>query len=65
MMVGASASGGPPIGYRSVGYEVGGGGCRVRKAGTMIKKRQHASGRTGSRYGSMQTNVYMNRKDMV
>lgn len=31
----------------------------------MIKKRQVARGRTGSRYGSMQINVYMKRKESV
>jgi hypothetical protein len=30
-----------------------------------MKKRQHARGRTGSRDGSMQTNVYTNRKERV
>jgi hypothetical protein len=61
----AAASGGPDSGYRSVGRFVGGGGCRARNAGTMMKNRHEASGRTTRRVGLTHTKVYTKRKDRV
>jgi len=65
LTVRAAASGGPFIGYRSVGKLVGGGGCRARNAGTMTKNRQHANGNTATRVGLTHTKVYTKRKEMV
>jgi hypothetical protein len=48
---------GPYAEYESVGASVGGGGCRVINAGTMIKRSKRAGGRTASRYGFKQMNV--------
>ena len=65
LTVRAAASGGPPSGYKSVGRWAGGGGCRAKKAGTMMKKRQQARGRTATRVGFTHTKVYTKRKERV
>lgn len=43
----------------------GGGGWRVRKAGTMIKSRKITSGSTNNKCGSKQMKEYTKRKDKV
>ena len=48
-MVRGGASGGPFMEYVALGTVEGGGGCRVRYAGTMTKKRAPAMGSTGRR----------------
>lgn len=43
----------------------GGGGWRVRKAGTMMKRRKITSGSTNNKCGSKQIKEYTKRKDKV
>lgn len=64
LMVRAPARGGPPR-LPCQRSESSGSGCRVRKLGTMTKKRQLASGKTGNKYGSTHTKVQTKRKDKV
>ena len=50
-------SAGPSAEYESVGALVGGGGCRVMNAGTIMKISTRAGGMAASRYGSKHINV--------
>lgn len=54
LISGGGAIAGPWAVYFSIGM-LGGGGCRVTKEGTMMKRRMHATGSTAMRYGSRQT----------
>ena len=63
LMVRAGAMGGPEIEYE--GVEVGGGGCRLKYAGTRRKRSVETRGIKGRRYGLRHTKVYTIRKDMV
>lgn len=65
LMLGAGADAGPCIVALSAGWLFGGGGCRERKAGTITKKRQAASGITARRLGLRQHKVYTERKESV
>ena len=63
LIVRAGAMGGPEMEYE--GVAVGGGGCRLRYAGTSRKKSVETRGIRGKRYGLRHTNVYTMRKERV
>jgi hypothetical protein len=68
LIVRAPARGGPdrlPCQRSASPTWMSGSGCLVKKLGTMTKKRQLASGRTGIKYGSTHTKVHTNKKDRV
>jgi hypothetical protein len=65
LIFGGGASGGPPSGYNSEGRSVGGGGWRIRNAGTIMKKSVMAKGRIVSKVGSRQMKVYVARNAKV
>ena len=68
LIVFGGASGGPAREYVVVVFgivAVGGGGCRTRKAGTMIKSTIVAGGIVARRYGFRQMNVRMASRESV
>ena len=68
LIVFGGANGGPVREYVVVVFgivAVGGGGCRTRKAGTMMKRTIAAGGSMARRYGFRQMNVKMASRESV